>query len=146
MIQYSKYLATSKFKKEENNLELSNISDSILLRHITNIMLHLGVPDHLKGYYYLRTAILLCVRNLSAATDASNLLYPAIAKQFRTTELNVKRDMRSAIEAAWNHGNTEVIEKMFGYSIKSGRPKPTNSEFIARIADKIRLDVKGFMM
>ena len=106
-------------------------------------MSHLGVPDHLKGYYYIRTSILLCVRDMAAATDASRLLYPTIAKQFRTTEPNVKRDMRSAIEVAWKHGNTEVIERMFGYSINSGRPKPTNSEFIARIADKIRLDIKS---
>ena len=124
-------------------MELSNISDNILLHYITNIISHLGVPDHLKGYYYLRTAILLCVRDMAAATDASRLLYPTIAKQFRTTESNVKRDMRSAIEVAWKHGNTEVIEKMFGYSITSGRTKPTNSEFIARVADKIRLDVKS---
>ena len=140
------YLVKRKFTKEGNTLELSNISDNILLRYITNIMSHLSVPDHLKGYYYLRTAILLCVREMAAATDASRPLYPTIAKQFRTTESNVKRDMRSAIEVSWNHGNTEAMEKMFGYSMKSGRPKPTNSEFIARVADKIRLDVKGYMM
>lgn len=143
MIQY---LAKSKFTKEGITLELSNISDNILLRHITNIISHLGVPDHFKGYYYIRTAILLCVRDMAAATDAFSLIYPTIAKQFRTTEPNVKRDMRSAIEVTWHHGNAEAIEKMFGYSITSGRPKPTNSEFIARIADKIRLDVKGYMM
>ena len=127
-------------------MELSNVSDCILLRYITNIMSHLGVPDHLKGYYYIRTAILLCVRDMATATNASKLLYPTIAKQFRTTELNVKRDMSSAIEDSWKHGNTEVIEKMFGYSVESGKPMPTNNEFIARIADKIRLDIKGYVM
>ena len=124
-------------------MELSNISDNILLRYITNIMSHLGVPDRLKGYYYLRTAILLCVRDMAAATDASGLLYPTIARQYRTTVPNVKRDMRSAIEVAWKQGNIEEFEKMFGYSKTSGRPKPGNGEFIARVADKIRLDAKG---
>lgn len=124
-------------------MELSNISDNVLERYITNILSYLGVPNHLKGYYYLRNAILLCVRDMAASTNASKLVYPVIAKQFRTTELNVTRDIRSAIEASWSHGNTEAIEKMFGYSIKSGRQRPTNSEYIARIADKIRLDIKS---
>ena len=124
-------------------MELSNISDNILLRYITNITSHLGVPNHLKGHYYLRTAILLCVQDMTAATDASVLLYPTIARQYRTTVPNVKRDIRSAIEVAWNHGNAGTFEELFGYSIQSGRPKPTNSELIARIADKIRLDAKG---
>ena len=124
-------------------MELSNISDYIIERYITNILSHLDVPDHLKGYYYLRNAILLCVRDMTAATNASKLVYPVIAKQFRTTELNVTRDIRSAIEASWERGDADTFEEIFGYSIKSGRPRPTNSEYIARIADKIRLDIKA---
>ncbi len=80
---------------------------------------------------------------MAASTNASKLVYPVIAKQFRTTELNVTRDIRSAIEASWERGDADTFEEIFGYSIKSGRPRPTNSEYIARIADKIRLDIKA---
>ena len=124
-------------------MELSNISDGILERYITNIITHLGVPDHWKGYYYLRYAILLCVRDITAATNISNLVYPTVAKQFRTSELNVTRNIRSAIEASWKRGDTVTFEKIFSYSIKSGRQRPSNSEYIAQIADTIRLDIKS---
>ena len=108
-------------------------------------MFRIGVPAHLKGYYYIRDGILLCVRDMECATSATKLLYPVVAKHFKTTGPKVERGIRSAIEAAWNHGNADSFEEFFGYSGKSGRPKPTNSEFIARIADKIRLDIRGML-
>ncbi|MBR5247386.1 MAG: sporulation initiation factor Spo0A C-terminal domain-containing protein [Lachnospiraceae bacterium] len=123
-------------------MEISNISDSLLERYITKVMFCLTIPAHLKGYYYLRSAILLCIRDEESAANTSKLLYPTIAKQFRTTELNVKRDIRSAIETCLDQCNDDHFEEIFGHSCKSGRYKLTNREFIARIADKIRLDIK----
>lgn len=106
-------------------------------------MLRLGVPAHLKGYYYIRNSILLCCRDMDVATSVTKQLYPVIAKQFRMSTPMVERAIRSAIEASWSSGDTDIYEEIFGYSIKSCRTRPTNSEYIARIADKIRLDIKA---
>ncbi len=106
-------------------------------------MLDIGVPAHLKGYHYMRDAILLCGRDMEAVTRVTKLLYPTIAKRFKTTDQKVERAIRNAIEVSWTRGNTDTFEEMFGYSAKSGKPRPTNSEYIARIADKIRLDIKA---
>lgn len=127
----------------ENTLEISAIKDHELERYITDIMLDIGVPAHLKGYHYMRDAILLCGRDMEAVTSVTKLLYPTVAKHFKTTNQKVERAIRNAIEVSWSRGNTDTFEEMFGYSIKSGRPRPTNSEYIARIADKIRLDIKA---
>lgn len=111
-------------------------------QYITRIMLDLGVPAHLKGYHYLRRAILLSVDDLEIVSSVTKLLYPEIAKAFKTTDQKVERAIRNAVEVSWNRGNPEFTESLFGYSIKSGKGRPTNSEFIARIADKIHLDLK----
>lgn len=111
-------------------------------QYITRIMLDLGVPAHLKGYHYLRRAILLSVDDLEIVSSVTKLLYPEIAKAFKTTDQKVERAIRNAVEVSWNRGNPEFTEGLFGYSIKSGKGRPTNSEFIARIADKIHLDLK----
>ena len=124
-------------------MDILNISDYQLEKYITNIMLHLGVPAHLKGYYYIRNSILMCCRDMEVATRVTKLLYPVIAKQFRTSTPMVERGIRSAIEAFWSDGSADTYEEIFGYSIKSGKTRPTNSEYIARIADKTRLDIKA---
>lgn len=124
-------------------MEIASVKDYELERYITNIMLDIGVPAHLKGYHYMRDAILLCGRDMEAVTRVTKLLYPTIAKRFKTTDQKVERAIRNAIEVSWNRGNTDTFEEMFGYSAKSGKPRPTNSEYIARIADKIRLDIKA---
>ena len=111
--------------------------------YITEIMLDVGVPAHLKGYHYLRDAILLTGRNMEVVTSVTKQLYPAIARRFKTTDQKVERAIRNAIEVSWNRGNAGTFEKMFGYSASSGRTRPTNSEYIARIADKVRLDFKS---
>lgn len=124
-------------------MELNVIKDCELERYITDIMLDIGVPAHLKGYHYLRDAILLSGRDMEVVSSVTKLLYPTIARRFRTTDQKVERAIRNAIEVSWNRGNVETFEKMFGYSVMSGRTRPTNSEYIARIADKIRLDIKA---
>ena len=124
-------------------MELSFVKDCELERYITDIMLDIGVPAHLKGYHYLRDAILLSGRDMEVVSSVTKLLYPTIARHFRTTDQKVERAIRNAIEVSWNRGNVKTFEKMFGYSILSGRTRPTNSEYIARIADKIRLDIKA---
>ncbi|MCH5341203.1 MAG: sporulation initiation factor Spo0A C-terminal domain-containing protein [Acetatifactor sp.] len=119
------------------------MKDCDLERYITDIMLDIGVPAHLKGYHYLRDAILLSGRDMEVVNSVTKLLYPTIARRFRTTGPKVERAIRNAIEVSWGRGNVETFEKMFGYSVLSGRTRPTNSEYIARIADKIRLDIKA---
>lgn len=106
-------------------------------------MLEIGVPAHLKGYHYLRDAIILSGKDMEVVSSVTKLLYPTIAKHFRTTDQKVERAIRNAIEVSWSRGNVETFEKIFGYSVAAGRTRPTNSEYIARIADNIRLDYKA---
>ncbi len=124
-------------------MELSVVTDCELERYITEIMLDIGVPAHLKGYHYLRAAIMLSGRDMEAVSSVTKLLYPTIARRFHTTGQKVERAIRNAIEVSWQRGNARTFEKMFGYSAQSGRTRPTNSEYIARIADKVRLDIKA---
>lgn len=114
-----------------------------LERYITQIMLDMGIPAHLKGYHYLREAILISERDMNTVTSVTKLLYPSIAKRYHTTDQKVERAIRNAIEVSWRRGNTQTFEELFGYSANSGRQRPTNSEYICRLADKIRLDMAG---
>ncbi len=106
---------------------------------ISDIMRQIGVPAHIKGYQYLRTSIELCVNEPEMLGSVTKILYPTVAKQYQTTSSRVERAIRHAIEVAWNRGDIDVLSSFFGYTIDSGRGKPTNSEFIAMISDKIRL-------
>ncbi len=124
-------------------MDIAAVNDCELERYITNIMLDIGVPAHLKGYHYLRDAILLSGRDMEVVSSVTKLLYPTIAKRFKTTDQKVERAIRNAIEVSWTRGNVDTFEKMFGYSVSSGRNRPTNSEYIARIADSIRLDIRA---
>lgn len=124
-------------------MDICDVKDCELERYITDIMLDIGVPAHLKGYHYLRDAILLSGRDIEVVSSVTKLLYPTIAKRFKTTEQKVERAIRNAIEVSWARGNVETFERMFGYSARTGRQRPTNSEYIARIADKIRMDIKA---
>jgi len=124
-------------------MDINVLEDYELERYITNIMLDIGVPAHLKGYHYLREAIMLSGRDMEAVSSVTKLLYPTIARHFKTTGQKVERAIRNAIEVSWSRGNDVTLENLFGYSSSSGKTRPTNSEYIARIADKIRLDVKS---
>lgn len=111
--------------------------------YITEIMLDIGIPAHLKGYYYLRNAIMMTGRDIEVVTSVTKLMYPVIARRFKTTDQKVERAIRNAIEVSWVRGNAQTFEKLFGYSVQDGRTRPTNSEYIARIADKVRLDFQA---
>ncbi|MDE7114305.1 MAG: sporulation initiation factor Spo0A C-terminal domain-containing protein, partial [Acetatifactor sp.] len=123
--------------KGEFIMDIAGVNDYELEKYITAIMLDIGVPAHLKGYHYLRDAILLSGRDMEVVSSVTKLLYPAIAKRFKTTDQKVERAIRNAIEVSWTRGNAETFKKMFGYSVLSGKSRPTNSEYIARIADKV---------
>ncbi len=109
-------------------------------REISAFMLELGIPAHLRGYYYLREAVLLAVSDMELVGSVTKLLYPVIARRYKTTLQRVERAIRNAVEVSWERGNPEVFEDLFGFSREMGAPRPTNSEYIARIADKIRMD------
>lgn len=113
------------------------------LRNTVTAVIHeIGVPAHIKGYQYLREAIMMSVDDIEMLNSITKILYPTIAKRYQTTPSRVERAIRHAIEVAWSRGKMDTIDELFGYTINNGKGKPTNSEFIALIADKIRLDYK----
>lgn len=109
---------------------------------VTNIIHEVGIPAHIKGYQYLRDAIIMCVNDMEMLNSITKILYPTIAKRHDTTSSRVERAIRHAIEVAWSRGKIDTIDELFGYTINEGKGKPTNSEFIALISDKIRLEYK----
>lgn len=109
---------------------------------VTSIIHELGVPAHIKGYQYIRTAILMVIENMDMLNYITKRLYPEIAKKYGTTSSRVERAIRHSIEVAWNRGRAETMNDIFGYTVHTGKGKPTNSEFIAMVADRIRLKIK----
>ncbi|MBQ7044710.1 MAG: sporulation transcription factor Spo0A [Clostridia bacterium] len=109
---------------------------------VSEIMHQIGVPAHIKGYVYLREAIIVSINNTEIMGSVTKLLYPYVAKKFKTTSSRVERAIRHAIEVAWDRGDVDVLSSYFGYTIQSSRGKPTNSEFIAMIADRLRLQMR----
>lgn len=109
---------------------------------VTQIIHQIGVPAHIKGYQYLRTAILLTVKDSDVINSVTKVLYPSVAKKYATTTSRVERAIRHAIEVAWDRGDVDTLNAYFGYTIQNSRGKPTNSEFIAMIADNLRLRYK----
>ena len=120
-------------KKDEGNLEAL----------VTNVIHEVGVPAHIKGYQYLREAIMMVVNDIDIINQITKQLYPEIADKYKTTPSRVERAIRHAIEVAWGRGQTETVESIFGYTVSAAKGKPTNSEFIAMIADKLRLELKS---
>ena len=110
---------------------------------ITEILHQIGVPAHIKGYHYLRESIILSVKDREIINSVTKILYPSVAKKYQTTSSRVERAIRHAIEVAWDRGDIDVLNSYFGYTINNDRGKPTNSEFIAMIADKLRLRMKA---
>ena len=110
-----------------------------LERAITDIIHDIGVPAHIKGYQYLRVAITMSVQDMTILESVTKRLYPAVAKQFQTTPSRVERAIRHAVEVAWDRGNVETLNSYFGYTVHNNKGKPTNSEFIAMIADKLTI-------
>ena len=110
---------------------------------VTDIIHQLGVPAHIKGYHYLRTAILHSIEDKKLLDSVTKLLYPTVASIYDTTSSRVERAIRHAIEIAWDRGNVDTLNSFFGYTVDTGKGKPTNSEFIALITDKLRLRYKA---
>lgn len=127
----------------KTTINSSRGSSTPLEVRITNIIHDVGVPAHIKGYQYIREAILLAVQNEDIINAVTKTLYPTLAAKFDTTPSRVERAIRHAIEVAWNRGQIEMHDKIFGYTVNSNKGKPTNSEFIAMIADKLRLEDKA---
>jgi two-component system response regulator (stage 0 sporulation protein A) len=134
----------SGWRNEDAPLKIENntLSDRDLEVMITDIIHQIGVPAHIKGYHYLREAIMLSIKNSEIINSVTKLLYPTVAKKYSTTSSRVERAIRHAIEVAWGRGDIDVLNGYFGYTIQNERGKPTNSEFIAMISDKLRLKLK----
>ena len=127
------YINISNSKSKSENLEAL----------VTNVIHEVGVPAHIKGYQYLRDGIIMVVENMDVLNQITKQLYPDLAKKHKTTPSRVERAIRHAIEVAWNRGEINTIENIFGYTVNANKGKPTNSEFIAMIGDKIRLELKN---
>lgn len=126
----------------ENMTEKSGTDSRDLEKDVTDMIHEIGVPAHIKGYQYLREAIMMSVEDVEMLGSITKVLYPTIAKKYQTTPSRVERAIRHAIEVAWSRGRMETLDALFGYTINTGKGKPTNSEFIALIADKIRLQYR----
>lgn len=109
---------------------------------VTNVIHEIGIPAHIKGYQYLRDAIIMAINDMDILNSITKQLYPNIAKNYNTTPSRVERAIRHAIEVAWSRGKMDTIDKLFGYTVNNGKGKPTNSEFIALIADRLRLEMQ----
>ncbi len=136
---------TSLFKHIESLTEKGHTGDSApqgrgdMEAQVTKIIHQIGVPAHIKGYQYLRTAILMTIEDSDIINSVTKILYPTVAKKYATTTSRVERAIRHAIEVAWDRGDIDTLNAFFGYTIQNNRGKPTNSEFIAMIADNLRL-------
>ena len=127
--------------KDMNQNESEKYKKIKLENEITEILHEVGIPAHIKGYHYLRDSIMMAIEDPEIINAVTKQLYPSVAKQYNTTSSRVERAIRHAIEVAWDRGNVDVLNSYFGYTIHSSRGKPTNSEFIAMISDKLCLEM-----
>ena len=128
-------------KKYEDKAEAVLRGDNLENR-VTNMLHEIGIPAHIKGYHYLRDAIIMAVEDMDVLNAITKILYPTVAKKYQTTSSRVERAIRHAIEVAWSRGKLDTLDELFGYTVSTGKGKPTNSEFIALIADTIQLEYK----
>ena len=135
LLERVRLLARGQGEEEESNVPARDLE-----RRVTAIIHDIGVPAHIKGYQYLREAILLTVADMDIINAVTKVLYPTVAKKFGTTSSRVERAIRHAIEVAWDRGDLETLQKYFGYTVSNAKGKPTNSEFIAMIADRLLLE------
>ena len=131
-------------KKEKAPAKADKLSECApdMESQVTKIIHQIGVPAHIKGYQYLRSAILMTIDDNDVINSVTKVLYPTVAKKYQTTTSRVERAIRHAIEVAWDRGDVDTLNSYFGYTIQNSRGKPTNSEFIAMIADNLRLKYK----
>ncbi len=135
----------SRFSGEEASGEKRDAA-SDLEAHVTRIIHQVGIPAHIKGYRYLRFAIMMVVQDNRIIGEVTKTLYPTVAREFDTTSSRVERAIRHAIEVAWDRGDVDVLNSYFGYTVQNCKGKPTNSEFIAMIADHLRLKLRGIVV
>ncbi|PKM95876.1 MAG: sporulation transcription factor Spo0A [Firmicutes bacterium HGW-Firmicutes-1] len=140
-IEFVKREKNNSFIKE-NTINKYGYQSRVLESEVTNIIHEIGVPAHIKGYQYLRDAIIMVINDIEILNSITKSLYPAIAEKYDTTPSRVERAIRHAIEVAWSRGKMETLDNLFGYTISHGKGKPTNSEFVALIADKLRLELR----
>ena len=119
---------------------MENITNKAIEKMIFEMMLDMGIPAHLKGYHYMRTAVLMAIEDMRVVGSVTKLLYPEIAKRYNTTDGKVERAIRNAIEISWERGNKQTFERLFGYSRENASYRPTNSEYIAAMADDLQLE------
>ena len=129
-------------KAHQPRESIDNRTEPSLEAVVTEVIHEIGVPAHIKGYQYLREAIILAVNDMDVINAVTKILYPAVAKKFGTTPSRVERAIRHAIEVAWDRGDLETLQKYFGYTVSNIQGKPTNSEFVAMIADRLTLDLR----
>lgn len=145
LIEHIDTIATRRAKPHNQISKESTPKPSADLEtQVTQIIHQIGVPAHIKGYQYLRTAILMTINDSEIINSVTKILYPSVAKKYSTTTSRVERAIRHAIEVAWDRGDVDTLNSYFGYTIQNNRGKPTNSEFIAMIADNLRLKLKLF--
>lgn len=143
IMQIAKVDDISGEQSSNNDLTVDKrFENSTIENDVTEIIREIGIPAHIKGYQYIREGIIMAVHDMNMLNFITKLLYPSIAKKYKTTSSSVERAIRHAIEVAWGRGKIEVIEELFGYTVSAGKGKPTNSEFIALIADKLRIEYK----
>ena len=147
LIEYVDSMLKNRAAKQNGTAPTAQVSDKSdqtpdIEAQVTRIIHQIGVPAHIKGYQYLRTAILLTVKDSDIINSVTKVLYPSVAKKYQTTTSRVERAIRHAIEVAWDRGDVDTLNSYFGYTIQNNRGKPTNSEFIAMIADNLRLKYK----
>ena len=131
------------YSSNQNYIKVDSKGEYNLEAMVTNIIHEVGVPAHIKGYQYLRDGIMMVVNDIEVINQITKQLYPDLAKKYKTTPSRVERAIRHAIEVAWGRGQLETVENIFGYTVNANKGKPTNSEFIAMIADKLRLELKS---
>jgi len=144
-ILYKRLVQLVKQGNEDEDIQsvhVNELGEQNMENDVTEIIREIGIPAHIKGYQYIREGIIMSIKDINMLNYITKLLYPTIAKKYKTTSSSVERAIRHAIEVAWGRGKIDVIENMFGYTVSAGKGKPTNSEFIALIADKLRIEYK----
>lgn len=129
-------------KVEDTFSQNTGSKEENLENRVTDMLHEIGIPAHIKGYHYLRDAIMMAVEDMDVLNAITKILYPTVAKKYQTTSSRVERAIRHAIEVAWSRGKLDTLDDLFGYTVSNGKGKPTNSEFIALIADTIQLEYK----
>ena len=129
-------------RKSDDIITENTVGGENLETRVTNMLHEIGIPAHIKGYHYLRDSIIMAVEDMDVLNAITKVLYPTVAKKYQTTSSRVERAIRHAIEVAWSRGKLDTLDELFGYTVSTGKGKPTNSEFIALIADTIQLEYR----